>query len=52
MICKVYPDILLAAMIILYSQYKAIKGKDIDMLDTDWDSYLQCLREKDNHKIR
>lgn len=37
-ICKVYPDILLAAMDILYSQYKAIKGKDTVMLDTGRDS--------------
>lgn len=27
-ICKVYPDILLATMDILYSQYKSIRGKE------------------------
>lgn len=33
-ICKVYPDLLLATMDILYSQYKIIKGKDSGFLDT------------------
>lgn len=45
-ICKVYPDILLAAMDILYSQYKNIKGKDTGMLDTGRDNQLQHLRQK------
>lgn len=42
-ICKVYPDILLAAMDILYSQYKAVKSKDIGMLDTGRDSVSKCI---------
>lgn len=36
-ICKVYPDILLAAMDILYAQYKSVKGRDTGIVDTGRD---------------
>uniref|UniRef100_A0A1A9WJ14 Nuclear pore protein n=1 Tax=Glossina brevipalpis TaxID=37001 RepID=A0A1A9WJ14_9MUSC len=47
-VSKVYSDILLAAMDILYSQYKILKGKDTGMLDSGSDSQLQhlCQRAK------
>ncbi|XP_039959553.1 nuclear pore complex protein Nup93-1-like [Bactrocera tryoni] len=45
-ICKVYPDILLAAMDILYAQYKSVKGRDTGIVDTGRDRQLQHLREK------
>uniref|UniRef100_A0A1A9ZUH8 Nuclear pore protein n=1 Tax=Glossina pallidipes TaxID=7398 RepID=A0A1A9ZUH8_GLOPL len=45
-IIKVYPDILLAKMDILYSQYKMLKGKDTGMLNRESDSRLQHLRQQ------
>uniref|UniRef100_A0A1A9WVB1 Nuclear pore protein n=1 Tax=Glossina brevipalpis TaxID=37001 RepID=A0A1A9WVB1_9MUSC len=45
-VSKVYPDILSAAMDILYSQYKVLKGKDTGMLDSGSDSKLQHLRQR------
>ncbi|XP_055914053.1 nuclear pore complex protein Nup93-1-like [Eupeodes corollae] len=46
-ICKVYPDILLATMDILYSQYKSIRGKEGGgFIDSGRDRQLAHLREK------
>ncbi|KAI9580747.1 nuclear pore complex protein Nup93-1-like [Glossina fuscipes] len=45
-ICKVYPDILLAKMDILYSQYKMLKRKDTGILNSGSDTRLQHLRQQ------
>uniref|UniRef100_A0A1B0FQX9 Nuclear pore protein n=1 Tax=Glossina morsitans morsitans TaxID=37546 RepID=A0A1B0FQX9_GLOMM len=45
-ITKVYPDILLAKMDILYSQYKMLKGKDTGILNSESDNRLQYLRQQ------
>ncbi|XP_037938860.1 nuclear pore complex protein Nup93-1-like [Teleopsis dalmanni] len=44
-ICKVFPDILLATMDILFTQYKTIKNKESNMLDSTRDNQLHHLRQ-------
>lgn len=47
-VSKVFPDLLLTTMEILYSQYKALKGKDIYTFNTDAgkEKVRRCNRSK------
>ena len=47
-ISKVFPDLLLATMDILYSQYKTLKGKDVYTFNADEnrERHLTSLRDQ------
>lgn len=45
-VCKVFPDLLLATMDILYNQYKQLKGKDGGALNNEYKERVSHFRSK------